>query len=78
MKPTTQQESLAKIRTTLGLKRLDPRRLFIVDDGAYTWIGDRADLTVKDARDLRAINDRGCRPDRHGPETTDGIDYDAL
>jgi hypothetical protein len=78
MKTTTRKDTLAKIRAALGVKRLDPRRLYVVHDGAYTWIGDRADLTAKDARDLAAINARGCRPDRNGPETTDNIDYDAL
>jgi len=78
MKYTTRKDTLAKIRAALGVKRIDPRRLFVIDDGAYTWIGDRAYLTAKDARDLVAINARGCRPDRHGPETTDGIDYDAI
>jgi hypothetical protein len=72
------KQTIARIRAKVGVKRLDPRRLYLVDDGAYTWIGDRADLDAMDARDLAAINARGCRPDRHGPETTEGIDYDAL
>jgi hypothetical protein len=59
MKATT----AAILRAKLNLKRLDPRRFFCVDDGAYTWIGDRADLTAADARALRAINRVGTRPD---------------
>lgn len=78
MKTITRKDTIAKIRASLGVKRLDPRRLFAIYDGAYTWIGDRADLDAKDARDLRAINVRGCRPDRNGPETTDGIDYNDV
>ena len=54
--------ALAKIRAKLGLSRLDPRRLYIVDDGAYCWIGDRADLSTADARALRAIDSAGGNP----------------
>ena len=48
--------AISDIRTKLNLKRLDPRRLFSVDDGAYTWIGDRADLTARTARILSNIS----------------------
>jgi K+/H+ antiporter YhaU regulatory subunit KhtT len=52
---TTEKEAVSKIRAALDLKRLDPRRLFIVDDGDCKWIGDRAELTAKQARDLSDI-----------------------
>ena len=56
--------AIASIRSRLGLRRLDPRRLYLVDDGAYRWIGDRADLTSVSARCLRGITALGTRPDR--------------
>ena len=55
--------AIACIRARLGLRRLDPRRLYLVDDGAYLWIGDRADLTAPLARCLRAAHRVGSRPD---------------
>ena len=75
------KEAIATIRTKLCLKRLAPRRLYLVDDGAYTWIGDRADLTAADARALRAINSVGGNPanaSRYDRETADAADYDAI
>ena len=78
---TTTKSALAEIRDHLGVSRIDPRRLYQIDDGAYTWIGDRADLTAKDARALRAINRIGCRPDlatREERELAAATDYDAL
>lgn len=69
------------IRTKLNLKRLDGRRFFAVDDGAYTWIGDRAELTAGDAAALRAINRVGTRPDLASPaekDAADAADYDAI
>jgi hypothetical protein len=77
MKATT----AATLRAELNTKRLDSRRLFFVDDGAYTWIGDRADLTAADARALRAIHRAGTRPDlataaEHS--AAKAADYDAI
>lgn len=48
--------AVAKIRAKLSLKRLAPSRLYSVNDGAYTWIGDRADLNTADARYLAALH----------------------
>lgn len=73
--------ALAKIRAKLGLSRLDPRRLYNVDDGAYCWIGDRADLSTADARALRAIDSVGGNPanaSRDDRETAEAADYDAI
>lgn len=56
-------KSIASIRSRLGLRRLDPRRLYLVDDGAFRWIGDRADLTASLARCLRGAHRVGSRPD---------------
>lgn len=50
-----EKAAIAAIRAALKLKRLDPRRLYIVDDGAYSWIGDRAELTESNARILRDV-----------------------
>ena len=50
-----EKAAIAEIRIALKLKRLDPRRLYIVDDGAYSWIGDRAELSAADARILRDV-----------------------
>jgi hypothetical protein len=47
-----EKNAVAEIRKFLQVSRLDPRRLFIVDDGQYCWIGDRDDLTAEDARTL--------------------------
>lgn len=77
----TKQEVLAEVRKTCGVARLNPRRLFAVEDGACTWIGDRADLDARDARDLRAINAVGARPDLADAETrrmADAAHYDAI
>ena len=73
--------ALAKIRAKLGLFRLDPRRLYIVDDGAYCWIGDRADLSTADARALQAIDACGRHPDRASlaeRAACNAADYDAI
>lgn len=73
--------AIAKIRSALGLKRLDPRRFFAIDDGAYTWIGDRSDLTAADARALRAIDSVGSNParaTREEHELAHASDYDAI
>ena len=78
---TDTRTAIAKIRAKLGLSRLDPRRLYIVDDGAYCWIGDRADLTAADARALRAIDSIGGNPanaSRDDRETAEAADYDAI
>ena len=75
------KQVMDEVRKTCGVKRISPRRLFSVDDGAYTWIGDRADLTAKTARDLRAIHSIGSRPDlatAEDRETAEAADYDAL
>ena len=75
------KQVIEEIRKTCGVKRIDPRRLFAVDDGACTWIGDRADLSAKDARDLRAVSAAGTRPDLADAETrrqADEADYDAI
>ena len=77
----TEKEAVAELRKAMGLRRLDPRRLYRVCDGAMTWIGDRAKLTRRDAADLRAIHASATRPDRVSPETrarVDACDYDAL
>jgi hypothetical protein len=50
-----EKSAIAEIRAALKLKRLDPRRLYIVDDGAYSWIGDRAELTAENARILSDV-----------------------
>jgi hypothetical protein len=47
--------AIAAIKAALKLKRLDPRRLYIVDDGAYSWIGDRSKLSAANARILRDV-----------------------
>ena len=78
---TDTRTALAKIRAKLGLSRLDPRRLYIVDDGAYCWIGDRTDLSAADARALRAIDSVGGNPanaSRDDRETAEAADYDAI
>jgi len=78
---TKTRTALAAIRSNLSLSRLDPRRLYIIGDGAYTWIGDRADLTAADARSLRAIDSVGGNPanaSRDARETAEAADYDAI
>ena len=50
-----EKAAIAEIRSALKLKRLDPRRLYIVEDGAYSWIGDRAELTAANARILSDV-----------------------
>lgn len=78
---TATKEAIATIRSKFSIKRLSPRRLFLIDDGAYTWIGDRADLSVKDAAALRAIHRIGTRPDLADADTkaaADAADYDAI
>lgn len=52
---TENKEAIAEIRAKLGVNRLDPRRLFSVEDGVDTWIGDRANLTARTARILNDI-----------------------
>lgn len=77
----TEKSAIAEIRAALGVKRLDPRRLFLVDDGAYSWIGNRADLTAADAAALRAIHRVGTRPDlatKDERAIADAADYDAI
>lgn len=59
-----QRTTVIAIRNLLRLRRLDPRRLFLIDDGAYRWIGDRADLTSAAARCLRGVHAIGTRPNR--------------
>lgn len=74
-------EVIAEARKTCGVSRLDPRRLFLIEDGAYTWIGDRADLTAKSARDLQVIHLGAIAPDRATADDRalyDAIDYDAI
>lgn len=78
---TNTRDTLATIRAKLALKRLDPRRLYRIDDGAYTWIGDRSDLTAADARALRAIDSVGSNParaTREEHELAHASDYDAI
>lgn len=60
---TTTKSAIAAIRRQLGVARLDPRRLYLVDDGAYRWIGDRAGLTADLARKIAFANRDGRRPD---------------
>jgi hypothetical protein len=50
------RKALAEIRIQLGVRRLDPRRLFLVDDGAVRWIQDRSWLSIRDAHALRVVN----------------------
>lgn len=57
-----ERDAIASIRTKLGLKRIKPSRLFLINDGAYTWIGDRSELTTKDAHYLIAIHIVGRNP----------------
>ena len=81
MNTTDTTYAIASIRSHLGLRRLDPRRLYLVDDGAYRWIGDRADLTSVSARCLRGIAALGTRPDRASEQNrvdADSSDYDAI
>ena len=63
MQAPNTRTTLAAIRAQLGVRRLDPRRLFLVNDGAYTWLGDRADLTAETARMFRLAHREGSRPD---------------
>lgn len=60
---TATRAALAAIRRQLGVARLDPRRLYLVYDGAYHWIGDRAALTAELARKMAFAHREGCRPD---------------
>lgn len=76
-----EKNAIKTIREKLNVRKLNPRRLYLVDDGAYHWIGDRADLTAADARALRAISAVGTRPDLADAETrnaADLADYDAI
>src|SRR5690606_36554976 len=57
------KKAIAIIRARLGVKRLDPRRLFLVDDGGYRWSGVRADLNAKTASMLAFDHREGTRPD---------------
>lgn len=78
---TTETSAIAKLRAKLGVKRLAPRRLFMVDDGAHSWIGDRADLDASDARALRAVDLVGRRPDLADAAdraAAAAADYDAI
>ena len=78
---TSTRKALRTIREKLGVMRLSPRRLYIVNDGAYLWIGDRADLSASDARALRAINSVGSDPSRATRDERtecDAADYDAI
>ena len=77
----TTTSAIACIRSRLGLRRLNPRRLYLVDDGAYRWIGDRADLTSISARCLRGIVAIGTRPNRASEQDradADSADYGAI
>lgn len=74
MKNST-RKAIAEIREKLGLKRINPRRLYMVDDGAYSWIGDRADLTSADARLLKRVDFEGRRPDLAGKPQISAEDY---
>jgi hypothetical protein len=60
---TSQRSAIDAIRKHLGVKRLDSRRLYLVNDGAYKWIGDRADLTAELARQFAFAHREGTRPD---------------
>ena len=73
--------AIDQIKVAIKVKRLDPRALFLVDDGAYQWIGARRHLTVKTASQLSAITRVGARPDCADSEdyaTADAGDYDDL
>jgi hypothetical protein len=54
---TIEKNAVAEIRRFLEVSRLDPRRLFLCDDGQYCWIGDRAELTAEDAWTLGDLDD---------------------
>lgn len=69
------RKALANIRRQLGVSRLDPRRLYSVSDGAYTWIGDRADLSRPDARALRAIDRYATDPSRYPADGVTAEEY---
>jgi len=73
MKTSSAKTAIA-IRQWLSVKRIHPRRLYMVEDGAYRWIGDRADLSAPDARALKAITDYATDPSRH---PADGISAEA-
>jgi hypothetical protein len=60
---TTEKEAIAAIRAALKLSRLNPRRLFLVNDGAYRWLGDRSELDAKTASMLAFAHREGTRPD---------------
>ena len=64
MTTTTTDTALASIRAALGLRRLNPRRLCLIDDGAYRWLADRADLTARRARIFARVTEMARRPDR--------------
>lgn len=73
---TTEKKAVSKIRAALGLKRLDPRRLYSVSDGAYTWIGDRADLNTADARYLAALHRWAENPSDRKPAVLEAEEDD--
>ena len=80
MKNDTKQ-AIALIRESLGLRRIDPRRLYMINDGADSWIGDRGKLDDSDASALRAIHSVGSRPDLATSdelEEADEADYDSI
>lgn len=60
---STHRKAIEVIRERLGVKRLNPRRLFLIDDGAYRWIGDRSELDAKTAAMLAFAHNEGNRPD---------------
>ena len=75
--------ALSSIRAALGLRRLSPRRLCLVDDGAYRWIADRADLTARRARILTRVTELARRPDRAARAAREtsyatAVGYDAI
>jgi len=72
------RDAIASLRKELGVKRLDPRSLVKVDDGAMCWLTTRKRLRAAPlwARRCLAKSDReGRRPDRYSyPETRDEDD----
>lgn len=69
------------IREKLNIKRIDPRRFYLVNDGAYRWIGDRANLSAATARELCAIDRCGTRPDLASAEEqamAESSDYNTI
>ena len=65
---TAEKNAVREIAKKLDVRKVDPRRFYFVNDGAYCWIGDRADLNAADARYLSALHRFAARPDEGKPD----------